>query len=118
MRAILRMPKRATDVIEHAHRALHEVRDGAIGVMLPLRLLLWACVGVVACDAVSGRPQQHLGVQRVVNGAVDQMWYVVFYFAFPAVVRGWREWWIRRRAVQEWMLVSHDDEWVIVDAPF
>ena len=58
--------------------------------------------------------------KRTLEGAIDQLWYVVFYFTLPFTCNVCKVNIERLRDSTDWIIVDEykeDDEWIIVDKP-
>ena len=112
-RSLLNLPSRAEAVLSVAQRSVDEMRVQLSALLRPLTVLLWLCVLAVACETAFGSHRHAAGIdpgtgtiaQRTVSGAVDQMWYALFYLLFP----------IAARMVHD--KVSSRAEWTIVNSP-
>lgn len=104
------------EVIDHANNGINEVRSGVASLVLPLKLLLWGCIVIVAVDALRGSASKSLAY-RTVASAIDQLWYAIFYLTLPVL---WKRGCERVSACKrraEWIVVRgwSEDEWAVVD---
>lgn len=114
---ILELPRRISDAIDNANRSVNELRFGVSSVLLPLKILLWACIAIVSVDLARGTPVSQSFAYRMVVGAVDQLWYVIFYLSLPLLWQRGRARLEAARAKKEWILVEpewDEGEWVVL----
>ena len=105
MRRLLCLPQRVCDAVENANRGISELRLGITSVLLPLKVLIWISIMVVAFDVLRGTSVHHSIAYRMVVGAIDQLWYTIFYFSVPFL-------WHRSRLLVE--KFSEGREWIVV----
>lgn len=126
---ILRLPQRVCETVDNANRSVGEIRMGVTSIVLPLKILLWMCIVIVVLDVARGQAVRQSIAYRMVSGAVDQLWYTIFYFSVPFLWRRGCEAFERFGDRRDWIVVRDktppspmetDDamrEWVIVDWP-
>ena len=102
---IFLLPQRLSDAIDNANRSINEVRLSVTSVLLPLKVLLWVCISIVAIDICRGHRAHDSLAYRTIVGAIDQLWYAIFYFSIPFL---WK------RCTEAAMQISTRREWVVV----
>ena len=121
---ILQLPRRISDAIDNANKSVIELRTNISNVLLPVKVLLWVCIAIVSVDLARGTTVSQSFAYRMIVGAVDQLWYVVFYLSIPLL---WQRGLMRfesMRSAKGWIVINDEhvwkeDEWVMVsDADF
>ena len=120
---LLELPNRFSEALDIFTRSVCEIRTSLHAVLLPLTILLCLCLLVVGFEICSGESSltHTTFVHRTVTGAIDQLWYVTFYFSLPFTCHLCKTNIERIRNSKDWILVDDqyelDDEWVIVENP-
>lgn len=105
MRRLLCLPRRVCDAVENANRGISEIRLGITSVLLPLKVLIWISIAIVSFDMLRGTSIHHSVAYRMVVGAIDQLWYTIFYFSIPFL-------WNRSRVIVE--RIGERRDWIVV----
>ena len=114
---ILRLPRLINDAIDNANRSVSELRMAISGVLLPLKILLWACIVIILGDLARGTLVSQSFAYRMLIGAVDQLWYVVFYLSLPLLWQGGMARVVDMQERRDWIIVDagwEDEEWVVL----
>lgn len=118
---LLHIPRKLSEAIENANRSITELRFSVTSVLLPLKLLLWFCISIVAFDITYGNVHRESLAYRTITGAVDQLWYAIFYFSIPLLWQMCRDRIELMRHKCDWIVVQGDctsvhdeDDWVII----
>ena len=117
---IFNLHRRVSEAIDNANRSITDLRFSITSVLLPLKLLLWFCISMVAIDVARGTGYGESLAYRTLIGAVDQLWYVIFYFALPFAWQTCRDIVDKTRQRKDWIVVNEstetvdESEWVII----
>ena len=105
---ILQLPRRFGDAIDNVNVGMLELRRGVLTLLLPLKILMWTCVVVVAYECAIGVPYANAPsmARRTMASAIDQFWYVVFYLTFPGIWQICLHSYEQFRRRREWTLVD------------
>ena len=118
---LLEIPERMRNVMDNANHSMTELRTSVTTVLYPLKFLLWCCIVAVAVEAYRGSLAYDSVAYRTIAGAIDQLWYVIFYCSVPAMLNSSQQVVSQLRAQREWVVIKHDmdrieeEEWVIVN---
>lgn len=120
---LFEIPERMSETLTTANTAVLEMKRSISSVLLPLTLLLWLCLIVVGCEISRGDSSLTGAtfVHRTVTGAIDQLWYVIFYFSLPFTWHACTTNIERIRDNAGWIVVDDDyiveDDWLIIQKP-